>query len=89
MMSPQPSPRGKHRAARTIFLLPPPCATGLADGHFRARQAERPTDERTGDRKMSYSQDPEARATFRDAMTGLAIGIVWVLIVAAVSYQMV
>lgn len=38
---------------------------------------------------MSYSQDPEARATFRDAMTGLAIGIVWVLIVAAVSYQMV
>ena len=38
---------------------------------------------------MGYREDPEARATFKDAMTGLAIGIVWVLIVAVVSYQMV
>jgi hypothetical protein len=38
---------------------------------------------------MGYREDPEARGTFKDAMTGLGIGIVWVLIVAAVSYQLV
>lgn len=38
---------------------------------------------------MSYRDDPEARATLRDALTGFGIGMVWIAIVAAVSYALV
>lgn len=38
---------------------------------------------------MGYRDDPEAKATFVDAMTGFAIGVVWVLIVSVISYQLV